>query len=251
MAEESEDGCESDFQAGGMADTRHHHEYRSPVRQYKRMLNGSVRKSVLVQICLLVTKTSRLSSPTYLQKKAGGEVFEIDLQIAPRDVHLDRRGGGAGMWKVNEKAKKRAEVSFRKLEDKDKIHFMQAMKSELGSYLEREAVEIALQNDIPKEWVLPMRWVLTLKSVEDETGHEVGKKPKARLIIKGFMDPDLLHLKRESPTLSTQNRNLLLPVAAQRRWKTQVGTLKRPSLRLSSCKWAGGSCLMRVKTLLD
>ena len=54
----------------------------------------------------------------------------------------------------------------------------------------------------------------------------MGRKPKARLIIKGFLDPDLLYLKRESPTLSTQNRNLLLSVAAWKQWKVQVGDIK-------------------------
>ena len=157
--------------------------------------------------------------------ESSAEVLEIDIQIAPRDVHLDRQSGGS-RWKVNEKAKRRAEVSFRKLGEEDKLDFMKAMQGELGSYLEREAVEIALRKEIPKERVLPMRWVLTWKAMEDDGGKILGHKPKARLIIKGFMDPDLLHLKRESPTLSTQNRNLLFAVAAQRRWKLQVGDVK-------------------------
>ena len=157
--------------------------------------------------------------------ESGAEVFEIDLQIAPRDVHLEKQKGES-RWKINEKAKRRAEVSFRKLGEEDQLDFMKAMQGELGSYLEREAVEIALRKDIPKERVLPMRWVLTWKAQEDEKGEVVGHKPKARLIIKGFMDPDLLHLKRESPTLSTQNRNLLFAVAAQKRWKIQVGDIK-------------------------
>ena len=156
---------------------------------------------------------------------SGEEVFEIDLPIAPRDVHLEKKGNQS-RWRVNEKAKRKAEVCFRKLEDGDKLHFMQAMRSELGSYLEREAVEIATRRDIPKERVLPMRWVLTWKPLEDNEGQVVGQKPKARLIIKGFLDPDLLSLKRESPTLSSQNRNLLLAMAAQRRWKVQVGDIK-------------------------
>ena len=59
--------------------------------------------------------------------ESGAEVFEIDLRIAPRDVHLERHSGGS-RWKVNEKAKRRVS------------NFMKAMQGELGSYLEREAV---------------------------------------------------------------------------------------------------------------
>ena len=154
------------------------------------------------------------------------DMIEIVLEVAPRDVHLEKRSGQEQRWKINEKVKTRAEVSFRKLQDSDKLDFMNAMQTELGSYLEREAVEIALRNEFPKERIMPMRWVLTFKSIEDDKGVEVGKKPKARLIIKGFLDPDLLHLKREAPTLSCQNPNLLLAVAAQRRWKAQVGDIK-------------------------
>ena len=164
------------------------------------------------------------SFASFLQSEE--QVFEIDLQIAPRDVHLEKGYGDTGRWKINEKAKRRAEVSFRKLETRDKEDFMKAMSSELGSYLEKEAVEIASRKDIPPERILPMRWVLTWKPVEGEDGQVLGRKPKVRLIIKGFLDPDLLHLKRESPTLSTQNRNLLLSVAAWKQWKVQVGDIK-------------------------
>ena len=153
------------------------------------------------------------------------DVVEIVLNVAPRDVHLERKGGFQ-QWKLNEKVKRRAEVSFRKLHEDDKPDFVEAMKSEIGSYLEKEAVELAVRNDIPRDRVLPMRWVLTWKAIEDGEGEIVGRKPKARLIIKGFCDPDLLHLKRESPTLSTQNRNLLLALAAQRGWKVNIGDIK-------------------------
>ena len=84
---------------------------------------------------------------------------------------------------------------------------------------------IATRNGIPSERVLPMRCVLTWKPVKNEQGQVTGRKPKARLIIKGLLDPDLLHLKRESPTLSTQNRSLL-SVAAQRRCQAQIGDIK-------------------------
>ena len=88
--------------------------------------------------------------------------------MAPRDVHLEKGAGNSGRWKINEKAKRRAEVSFRKLEAQDKEDFKKAMASEVGSYLEKEAVEIATRNEIPPERVLPMRWLLTWKSVEDD-----------------------------------------------------------------------------------
>ena len=63
---------------------------------------------------------------------------------------------------------------------------------------------------------------LTWKSgVSDEkTGCEQ-KKAKARLIIKGFQDPRLTTLPRESPTLSSLGRNLLLSCAARKSHASQ------------------------------
>ena len=106
--------------------------------------------------------------------------------------------------KINEKPKRRAEVQVRTLGDSDKLDFLRAMQAEVGSYLEHEAVEIAARFGVPQERILGMRWVLSYKGIENpQTGEEVGQKLKARLIIKGLMDPDLLTLRRDSPTLST------------------------------------------------
>ena len=132
---------------------------------------------------------------------------------------------GRENWVLNDKPKKRAEVSFRSLCDDDKLEFLGAMK-ELSSYLEHEAMQIARRHNVPPERVLGMRWVLSWKAVESPQGEVVGRKPKARLIIKGFQDPDLLKLRRDSPTLSTQNRNMLLSLTAAFKWKTYVGDVK-------------------------
>ena len=72
------------------------------------------------------------------------------------------------------------------------MDFLRAMQGEVGSYLENEAVAIASRLGVPSERVLGMRWVLTWKVVENSQGEITGHKPKARLIIKGFQDPDLL-----------------------------------------------------------
>ena len=70
-----------------------------------------------------------------------------------------------------------------------------------------------------------MRWVLTWKVIEDEAGGIVGRKPKARLILKGYQDPDLLFLKEDSPTLATQNRNTIWPCVLLTAGKVMLETL--------------------------
>ena len=48
---------------------------------------------------------------------------EISLDLSERDVHIEKRSGGSGQWKINEKAERRAEVSFRKLSAEDQPDF--------------------------------------------------------------------------------------------------------------------------------
>ena len=153
------------------------------------------------------------------------EIFEIALTVAPRDVHKKTRNGREE-WVVNQKPKKNAEVCFRKLEENEKMEFRRAMDKEIDSYLSHEAVEIAKMHEINPERLLGMRWVLTWKPVENKDGQVIDNTAKARLIIKGVQDPDLLNIKRDAPTLSTASRNLLLSIAATNQWETKVGDIK-------------------------
>ena len=60
----------------------------------------------------------------------------------------------------------------------------------------------------------------------NEKGEAVGTRPKARLIIRGFEDPNLLSLRRDSPTLGLSNRNALLALSAIYRWPVFAGDIK-------------------------
>ena len=152
-------------------------------------------------------------------------VCEISLHVGPRDVHYSKHEKQQD-WVVNGKAKKGAEVNLRNLNDSEKEEFRKAKQKELDSYLGAMAVDIAKRKGVDPQRILGMRWVLTWKPEVDNDGKAIGRKAKARLIIKGFEDPDLLTIQRDSPTLSTLNRNLLLSQAAQHGWGVQVGDIK-------------------------
>ena len=76
-----------------------------------------------------------------------------------------------------------------------------------------------------------MRFVLSWKVISDEDGKPQGRKPKARLIVRGFQDPGLLEVSRESPTLSNIGRNLLFAECAQRKFPISVGDIRTAFLR--------------------
>ena len=172
-------------------------------------------------------KPNDLDNLVYFQQslERQTEVFEISMDIQARDVHKVP-SKGKGNWVLNDKPKKRAEVNFRSLTEEDKLEFLQAMKGELGSYLEHEAIDIARRHNVPPDRILGMRWVLSWKAIEGPQGDIVGKKPKARLIVKGFQDPDLLKLRRDSPTLTTHSRNMLLSLCSSFKWKAYVGDIR-------------------------
>ena len=153
-------------------------------------------------------------------------VIEMAFSINPRDVHKSH-----GVWVVNQKARKNIEVSLKKLEPTDREEFQRAMRVEANSFLSTEAIRICERAGIPKERIMKMRFVLTWKPVLDSEGNQTGRKAKARLIVRGFEDPDLLEVDRESPTLSAMGRNLLLTQCAQHKYPVSVGDIRTAFLR--------------------
>ena len=70
------------------------------------------------------------------------EVIEIILTVAPRDVHKQNRNGSSE-WILNQKPKKNAEISFKKLTEDDQDLFTEAM--------EKKSIHIW----ITRQWQLP------------------------------------------------------------------------------------------------
>jgi hypothetical protein len=153
------------------------------------------------------------------------EVCEIVLNVGPKDVHYQRKGK-EGCWMVNQKVKRGAEVNFRELTSEEQEQFKMAKQREIDSYMERAAVDIATKVGVDEERVMGMRWILVWKNEVNQDGEVVGRKPKARLIIKGFQDPDLLKIERDAATLSTIGRNLVFAITSKRRWKMALGDIK-------------------------
>ena len=147
----------------------------------------------------------------------------LDVTDVRKSFYQDHEKG-ADVVKVSRKAKKSAEVNWRKIDDDEKKRFGEAKAKEVDSFLANEMLEICKRKGISRERVMKMRWVLTYKSAQvDELGRKV---PKARLVILGYQDPDIDDLERESPTLSTTSRTLIFMLAATQKWKLKSGYVK-------------------------
>jgi len=62
------------------------------------------------------------------------------------------------------------------------------------------------------------RWILPWK-VDDK--EPTGRRPKARLVVRGYQDPEIDQVSTDSPTLSRDARMLLLQTVASQNWRLQ------------------------------
>ena len=124
-------------------------------------------------------------------------------------------------------ARRKNEVNLRTCTSDETKQFRKAMKGEADQWISNTVFSIAKRSGIPKNRLMAMRWILTWKKLDDGSG----RKAKARLVVKGFTDPDLIKIRAESPTLSKVARNCLLQLAASYRMKLSMGDVKTAFLQ--------------------
>ena len=128
--------------------------------------------------------------------------FELD------EVYLAQLRGG----EINEKNLTR--------EEREKM--IGAKVKELTSYFSNKVWDFVEMSKVKPERVVTARWVLTWKK-DEETGQV---KAKARLVLKGFQDPDLLAMDKTAPKASKNSKMLLLTMAPNLGWTILCGDVK-------------------------
>eukprot|EP00435_Cladocopium_sp_Y103_P070080 s590_g34.t1 len=116
--------------------------------------------------------------------------------------------------------KRRAvEVSEKRMDAETKRSFDQAKQVEVKNFISAKAFEAVPSHlQPPKEVAVGMRWILTWKVKDDGS-----TKPKARAILLGYQDPGYEHRTTTTPVMTRQSRQMLLQMAALKKWKTQKG----------------------------
>jgi len=131
---------------------------------------------------------------------------------------------------MSSEAKRHAEVSLNRLTAYEKGQFDQAKKKELDQWVSHAVFSIAKRSGVPRERIMTMRWVLTWK-IPDGTADQSKRIAKARLVVKGFTDPDLTTIRAESPTLSRLGKHMLFQVSASNNWPLVKGDVKTAFLQ--------------------
>ena len=99
--------------------------------------------------------------------------------------------------------RQRKEVKMNHLSPAERHEFLMSMHIEWQTLLKSQAARV-LSSEETVGWpdrAVDTRWVRIWKSDESRTS---GRRAKARLIIKGFTDPDLLNIESHSPTLTRE-----------------------------------------------
>ena len=131
---------------------------------------------------------------------------------------------------VTASKKQHSEVKLTELTPAEQELFAQAKASEM---LSNKAVEKVLRSQIPADQVLRCRWILTWKAIDPSEISYPAKthKPKARLVVLGYLDPDLENIPRDSPTLGRNSRMLILQLIAAQSWVLQSFDIKAAFLQ--------------------
>ena len=149
----------------------------------------------------------------YVGKAVG---LEFDVELAELEdelsiVHIVREM----CLNASVARKRNIEVREKQLTSEEREMFRHAKKSEWSQWISNDVVELIFRRGIDPKRVISSRWVLTWKPVDEDPG----VKAKARLVIRGFRDPDLGQFSTASPTLSRQGRHAILCLAAHYKYR--------------------------------
>ena len=124
--------------------------------------------------------------------------------------------------------KAKTEVQYSKLTAEEKVAFKKAKEKELKCWLDTSTVTKILRNRIHPDRILSSRWILTYKP---DPNYPSGFKHKARLVVKGFQDPEIDKVSTDSPTLIRNGRMILLQIVSSLHWTVQSFDITTAFLR--------------------
>ena len=148
---------------------------------------------------------------------------EFDL---PRDVQPEH----CQSWSADEilmvttEKKQRTEVKLATLSKEEQEAFKSAKETEVQNWLKTGTVSRILRDQLAPEQILRCRWILVWKPLDEPntSANPASKlathKPKARLVVLGYLDPKITEVPRDSPTLGRQSKMVLLQLIASQGW---------------------------------
>ena len=188
-----------------------------------------------VTVFLIVTNAGQEISPVEdVLDVSHDQGLECEIFLTAHDIEcLQSHPESFPTLAASAAKRQRAEVKIKDLSPSQVAEFQAAKQKEIQQWLDTSTVRKVLRHRIPEENILKCRWVLTWKDLDPIDAAKEGKtrKAKARLVILGYMDPNITDIPRDSPTLQKDTRSLLLQYCASRQWKIQSFDVKTAFLR--------------------
>eukprot|EP00435_Cladocopium_sp_Y103_P005105 s4875_g1.t1 len=150
--------------------------------------------------------------------------------LAPvQQLHQYRRNPKEAIAMLASAAKKsHSEVTYKNLTTEEKAMFDVAKQKELKCWLDTNTVKSILKSRVHPSRILGSRWVLTWKMCDVSPS---GFKAKARLVVRGYQDPQVGLVQTDSPTLSRDARMVLLQTVSSQKWRLQNFDIRTAFLR--------------------
>ena len=133
------------------------------------------------------------------QKELTLDYEEFFKKVLPINIVKNRNMNeplNASEINTRAETKRRSEVSERTLTVEQRQQFIEAKVEELNSYFKNAVWTFAEPGAHGTGRVTTARWVLTWKRVDEGNDSNPRYKAKARLVLRGFQDPDLAHLDK-------------------------------------------------------
>ena len=131
--------------------------------------------------------------------------------------------------------KQRTEVKLSTLSPAERQEFDAAKTKEINNWLQTGTVARMFRHELSPEQILRCRWLYVWKPIEcpKEQKENGGKtrKAKARLVVLGYMDPQLETIPRDSPTLGRSSKMLIAQVIASMKWSLMSFDIKAAFLQ--------------------
>jgi hypothetical protein len=162
--------------------------------------------------------------------------WKCEYEVNTPEEFLDQNPNDEEAWLLlaTQSKKQKCEVRLSELTESERQEFAIAKQSEVSNWLKTETLTKMLRDQVPHDQILRCRWILTWKPLDpsDHTANQ-GRthKAKARIVVLGYMDPQIEEIPRDSPTLSRTSRMLILQLIASHSWKLQSFDIKAAFLQ--------------------
>ena len=183
-----------------------------------------------------------------LETPEDGMTWRCEVLVSEADIQAwrDSPDPEEMSFLVSAAKRQRAEVKLTELTASERAEFQVAKEAEVSNWLKTGTVQKMLRSQLAPEQVLRCRWVLTWKPIEesdrDPSKPNNTRKAKARLVVLGYLDPQITEIPHDSPTLNRHSKMLLLQLIASKSWNLRSFDIRAAFLQGKPQQGRVGTC---------